>query len=255
MTAIDTAHAQMQAHPDDDALRLRYYAQLADAELILLLKHKSDGTDITPRVFDLDDGPVVLAFDSEEKLADFVGGIAPYVALPGRVIAQSLAGQGVGVGVNLGAASEMLLDGDAVAWLAQTLQATPVRAEARVETFAAPQVPAGLWQALQDKLRGGAAGRALLTAVNYAGGRRGHMLALLDVDSAAQGALAQAASEALVFSGVEAGEMDVVYLSSTDPVVQAMARVAQAMDLTVAVVQPAAPKPPGMDAERPPRLR
>jgi hypothetical protein len=124
-----------------------------------------------------------------------------------------------------------------------------------VETFFAPKVPVGLWQALQDRLRGGAAARALLTAVNYEGGRRGHMLALIDVDIAAQGALAQAASEALVFSGVDAGEMDVVFLASPDPVVQAMGRVARAMDLVVAVVAPAAPPAPGMNPDKPPRLR
>jgi hypothetical protein len=252
MTAIDAAHSAMQAQPLDDGLRLRYFALLADAELILLLHREADGTDIAPRVFDLDDGPVVLAFDSEEKLADFVGGAAPYVALPGRVIAQSLTGQGVGVGVNLGAASEMLLDAAGVDWLAQTLQTVPEQTEAGIAGFHAPHVPEVLVAALVAKLRGAVA-QGLLAGVTYRDGRRGHVLALLDASNEA--ALAQGASEALVFSGVEAGEMDVLFLRSQDAVVQAIARVARVLDLTVVVSAPDGPKPPGMDPEKPPRLR
>jgi SseB protein N-terminal domain len=254
MSAIDTAHARMQSHPQDDALRLRYYATLADAELILLLEHEVDGTDIAPRVFDLDSGPVVLAFDTEEKLADFVGTIAPYVALPGRVVAQSLAGQGVGLGINLGTASEMLLDADAVAWLAQTLQAAPDLTEANIAAFHLPHVPDLLVITLQDKLRG-AAPQALLAGVLYQDGRRGHVLAVLDVAAGGEAALAQSASEALVFSGIEAGEMDVLFLASADPAAQSIAKVGRVLDLVVPGPVPDVPKPPGKDPDRPPRLR
>jgi hypothetical protein len=170
------------------------------------------------------------------------------------VIAQSLAGQGVGVGVNLGAASQVLLDADAVAWLASTLQTVPAQTEGRIAGFHAAQVPDVLLVALQAKLRG-AAGLALLAGVTYRDGRRGHVLALLDVPLAAQAALAQGVSEALVFSGIDAGEMDVVFLTSADPVVQVMAQVARVLDLTVVVTAPVAAKPPGMDPDRPPRLR
>jgi SseB protein N-terminal domain len=251
MTDLENAHAAMLAAPADDALRLRYYAVLADAEMILLLQREVVGTDIAPRVFDLADGPVVLIFDGEEKLADLVGA-APYVALPGRVIAGVLAGQGVGLGVNLGTASEMLLDADAVAWLAQTLQAAPVPTQAAVAAFHAPVVPDVLISALMTKLRGGV-GQGLLAGVTYRDGRRGHVLALLDAGNEA--ALAQGASEALVFSGIEAGEMDVMFLRCDDPVVAAMARVARVLDLAEVAAPPVAPKAPGMDPDKPPRLR
>ena len=37
-TPLDAAHAAMEAAPEDDAARLRFYERLADSELFLLLR-------------------------------------------------------------------------------------------------------------------------------------------------------------------------------------------------------------------------
>jgi hypothetical protein len=180
-------------------------------------------------------------------------------ALPGRVIAGLLAGQGIGLGINLGVeASELLLPSEAMDWLAQTLDEAPEEAEGRPETFYPPKgLPESLLSALDAKLAraGGLAQGALLASVTYQGGRRGHLLAFVGAKAAAQEALARAVSEALVFSGVEAGEMDVVFLAPEDAATAAMARVALRFDLAQpeAPVKPA-PTAPGMDPNRPPRL-
>jgi hypothetical protein len=256
---LDAAHAAVHADPDNEALRLRFFERLADGEMFLLLDREAQGDTLDPRVFDLEDGRFVLVFDREERLASFSGGIAPYAALPGRVVAGMLKGQGIGLGVNLGVApSEMLLPPEAMDWLAETLDETPEEVQALPEQFF---VPAGLPEALISSLdaklarAGGLASGALLAAVSYRGGRRGHMLAFLDVAPGAQGALARAASEALVFSGIEAGELDVTFLHSADPAAVSMARVALRFDLP----EPEAPaqtpgSAPGMDPKRPPRL-
>lgn len=242
----------MTADPANDGLRLHYFAQVADTELIVLLDRDAVGADIAPRVFELADGPVVLVFDTEDKLAEFVGRTAPYVALPGRVVVQTLAGQGVGLAINLEQPSQMLLDADALLWFSQTLQAVPDQTEATVAAFHPPHVPDVLITALEDKLRG-AVRAALLCGVTYTDGRRGHVLALLDAKDAEP--LAQGASEALVFSGIEAGEMDVVFLQGNDKAVAAMAKVARVLDLSVNVPEAAERMPPGMDPQKPPKLR
>ena len=59
-TALDLAHAAMQAAPDDAAARLRYYERLADGELFMLLAAEVEGDNLVPKVFDLEGGPVVL---------------------------------------------------------------------------------------------------------------------------------------------------------------------------------------------------
>ena len=42
-TALDLAHAAMDAAPEDNAARLRFYHRLADSELFLLLSAEPDG--------------------------------------------------------------------------------------------------------------------------------------------------------------------------------------------------------------------
>ncbi len=86
ITPLDTAHAAMEAAPADDAARLGFYARLADGELFLLLTTEPAGDKIDPETFEIADGTFVLAFDREERLAQFVGRTAPYVAMPGRVL-------------------------------------------------------------------------------------------------------------------------------------------------------------------------
>ncbi len=259
VTLLDAAHAAVSADPDNETLRLRFYERLADGEMFLLLAKEAVGETLDPQVFELEMGPYVLVFDREERLSAFTGGIAPYAALPGRVIAGLLKGQGIGLGVNLGGApSEMLLPPEAMDWLAMALDEALEEVEARPESFHKPLgLPDALLAGLDAKLAraGGLASSVLLAGVTYHGGRRGHMLAFLDADAGAHAALARAASEALVFSGIDAGEMDVAFLASADPSAVAIARVALRFDLpAVVVAEPAAPTAPGMDPKRPPRL-
>jgi len=258
VTLLDAAHAAVSADPENEALRLRFFERLADGEMVILLEREAEGESLEPKVFDLEDGPVVLVFDREERLASFTGGIAPYAALPGRVIAGLLKGQGIGMGVNLGVApSSMLLPPEAMDWLAETLDGGPEEVEAKPQEFLAPSVPEPVIAALDAKLAraGGLAVAALLAGVIYEGGRRGHLLALLDTSDGAEPALARAMNEALVFSGIEAGELDVVFLASASPVAEAMARVALRFDLPEPEVQDRSPAAPGMDPSRPPKLR
>jgi hypothetical protein len=258
VTLLDAAHAAVSADPENEALRLRFFERLADGEMIVLLEREAEGDSLEPKVFDLEDGPVVLVFDREERLASFTGGIAPYAALPGRVIAGLLKGQGIGMGVNLGVApSSMLLPAEAMDWLAETLDEGPEEVEALPEAFVPPTVPEAVIAALDAKLAraGGLAAAALLAGVVYQGGRRGHLLALIDAAEGAEGALARAMGEALVFSGVEAGELDVVFLRGDDRALEAMAKVAVRFDLPEPEVKDLTPAAPGMDPSRPPKLR
>lgn len=260
MTRLDEAHVAMMQDEDNDAPRLKFYSLLADTELFLMLDAEPVGDHISPRLFDLDDGPVVLAFDLEERLSDFVGGPAPYAALPGRVVAGQLAGQGVGLGLNIGAApSAIILPASVMDWLAGTLATRPDEVADTPQGFSYPWgIPAAVTDQLLQKLGAnpGLAEAVLLAEVVYAQGRRGHILAVLGAEIDAQAALAGAISEALVFSGLDMAEMDVTFLAPDDPRAQTIAEVALRLDL---------PKPgpdvrpdriaPGFDPQKPPRLR
>ena len=260
MTFLDDAYAAMTAVPEDDAARLRFYARVADVELLLLLEAEAEGDTLSPRVFPLEEGPVVLAFDTEERLVEFTGATAPYAALPGRVLARLLTEQQLGLGLNLGVApSSYLIPAEGIAWLTGTLKAAPEAAEGQPETFQAPRgLPEGVLSALDAKLAraGGLASAAWLAAVTYRDGRRGHLLVFVDAAPGADTALARAAQEALVFSGIEAGEIDVSFLAADDASLPALSRVGLRFDLPAwqAAARPRA-APPGSDPARPPRLR
>lgn len=267
---LDLAQTARRAAPDDAGAEGAFYRLLADATLFLLLEAEAEGAVLTPRVFDLADGPLLLAFDSEERLASLGDTPLAYAALPGRVIAAQMAGQGLDLGLNLGtgAASEMLLPGAALDWMLERLAAGPQEVAAVPERFFAPGVPETLARALRDNLAAqpglaqpglaqpGLVQAALLAGVRYQGGRRGHLLAVIGAAAQAEAALARAVAEALAFSGLDAGEIDVLFLAADAPLLAALAPQALHLDLTPVAVSPVLPpQPPGMDRNRPPKLR
>lgn len=259
-TVLDQAHTAMQAAPDDNTARLRFFERLGDAELFLLLEAEAQDDQITPQVFDPGSGPLVLVFDREERLSTFVGAEAPYAALSGRVIAGLLAEQGLGLGLNLDVApSSFLLDADGVRWFAHKLDQGPDEVEARLAQVSAPTgLPDVLISAVDTKLATatGLAQLAYLVGTTDTEGAVGHLLAFIGVVPGAEDALARAASEALIFSGIEAGAMDVGFFEANDPVTKRLARVGLRFDLPQpAPARSPASKAPGMDPARPPRLR
>lgn len=259
LTPLDQAHAAMEARPEEDAARLRFYERLADAELFLMLTEEAVGEQISPALFETPEGSFVLVFDREERLAQFAGQPVPYAALSGRVVAQMLAGQGIGLGVNLEVApSSILIPAEAVGWLHQTLGHAPEELEGDVSEFTPPKgLPEALLTALDAKLAtaGGLAAAAYLVGVRYADGGMGHLLGFVGAREAAQPSLAKAAGEALTFSGIEAGAMDVAFFEPDNPVAASLARVGLKFDLP----QPEEPKIyqpeiPGSNPDKPPRL-
>ncbi|MEP4198919.1 MAG: SseB family protein [Aliishimia sp.] len=259
MTELDTAHQSMEA---SDAGRLQFYATLADAELFMLLEKEPEGEDIEPQLFPVEGQDFVLVFDTLERMAEFTSKPVPYVALPGRIVAQLLAEQGIGLGLNLDVApSAMLLPPDALSWLVDTLGGDgPDQTEAQIVEFLPPRgVPETLLMGLAERLSkaGKIAQAALLVQVRYADETTGFLLALVGAEVRAEPALARAASEAVTFSGIDAGFLDVGFFAQDDPSVVKMKRVAFEFELP----EPEAPQEmqipgygPGLDPKKPPRL-
>tara|TARA_R110002094_G_scaffold57982_19_gene69120 strand:- start:748 stop:1530 length:783 start_codon:yes stop_codon:yes gene_type:complete len=257
LTPLDEAHAAMMAAQDDDAARLRFYERVADVELFLLLEAEPDDDRVTPKLLD---GGYVVVFDRAERLAAYVGDPAPYVALAGRAIASMLAGQDLGMAVNLGVApSEILLPAGAVAWLRDTLAHQAGEVETRIERVLPPVgLPETLIAAIDAKLATatGMAAGAFLVGVEYPGGGKGHLLAFVGAIPRAQDALVRAASEALTFSGIEAGAMDVGFFAPHDPTVGKLAKVGLRFDLPQGEGLQQTPRmPPGSDPSKPPILK
>ncbi|MGI9393455.1 MAG: SseB family protein [Boseongicola sp.] len=257
-TPLDTAHAAMASAANGDAARLQFYERFADSELFLLLRTEPDNDRVEPEYFDTEDGRIVLVFDREERLSTFTEQPSPYAATSGRAIVTMMAGQNIGIGLNFGVApSSYLLPPEAVDWLESTLAANPDEVGATPETMRPPaDMPEQLLKGIDAKLAqaAGLASAAYLVGVTYEYGRRGHMLAIIDPLPGAEPTLARAIQEALVFSGLEAGEIDVTFIRGADPSAAILAKFGLRFDLPK-LPDAEIPAPPGSDPNHPPKLR
>jgi len=253
-SALDRAHRAMNA--GDDAARLAFYERLAATDLVVLLEAEPDGDQISPVVAEVEGAKYLLAFDAEDRLAAFAGGVAPYAGLPGRALAEMIAGQGIGLGLNFDKdATGVLVPADALVWLLGILNHGPETTAARPVSFAPPDgVPPDLIVALEARLTSaaGLAQGAYLTQAGYDGGTSGILLVFVGVSPAAEEALAQTVAETLAFSGASQGSIDVAFLDPNAAVLPTLLR--QAREISIPEpVKVQVPKPPGTDA--PPRLK
>ena len=258
MTPLDQSHEAMEASPEDETLRLAFYRTLAETELFLLLEREAEGEKVEPQIFPVGDTSYVLAFDREDRLSGFTGRLSPFAALSGRTLAGVLAAEGLGLGLNLEVApSAMLVPPDAVQWLAEMVGQSAEDLTALPKEVTAPKgLPPSLITALDGKLAqaAGLARSAFLVGVTYEDGRRSHLLAVIDAASGAEGAITQSVREALLFSGIEAGVLDVGFFSGSAAITSRFAKVGLRFDLPE-IAMPSAPEAPGSDPSRPPKLR
>lgn len=257
MTPLDIAHTAMVTD-DTEQSRVTFYGQFASAELFLLLEAEPEGDDIKPLLFQTEQGQFVLAFDTDERLSDFNEGPAPYAAVSGRTLVQMLDGQPIGVGLNLWEnPSTFLMPAGTLAWLNDTLAGQPEEIEDTPDEITAPKgLPEVLITAIDTRLAAaeGLARMAYLAGVTYKGGRPGHLLAFIDAAEGSHQALAATIREALIFSGLEAGVLDVTFFNASDPVSAQLARVGLQFDLPQ-TSKPTPPSAPGTNPSKPPNLR
>ena len=119
-------------------------------------------------------------------------------------------------------------------------------------------VPESMISALDTKLAlaEGMARMAYLAAARYSDGRTGHILAVIDAAPGSEPALTQAINEVLVFSGIDAGVLDIGFFRAVDEVAARIAKVGLRFDLPqVKNPEHGARVPPGSDPAKPPILR
>lgn len=255
-TPLDKAHAAMMATPEDDAARLVFFGTLAASELFLLLAKDPVGDQIEPRTFKTEDGTYACIFDREDRLASFAEGPAPYAAISCRALASLLSGSGIGLLLNPSFTSSFALASGGLEWLQNALSSDPTIATATPTEIFPPKVPENLLRALDAKLASARdlATCAYLAEAKFETGHKSMILAFLDAQATAHTALANAMHEALVFSGSEAGRLDVIFVNTGSRIVEKLEKYALRFDLPEREL-PKPPKPPGFDPEVPPKLR
>ncbi|MFV2037998.1 MAG: SseB family protein [Paracoccaceae bacterium] len=259
LSPLDRAHAAMMKHPDDRRARIGFYASLSGAELFLLLNREAAHDTLDARIFPVDGADLALVFDTEARLAAFCDDGAPYAALSGRAVAQMLAGHGIGLGVNLGVApSAIVIPAAALRWLSDTLSDRVTTARGMPREILPPHdVAEPILLALDAKLAlaAGLARCAYLVGASYDDAPDGILLAFIDAIDGSEPALTQVVSQALIFSAPKTTHIDVVFFKSTNPICARLAKVGLRFDMPAVAAPPSGAAAPGLNPDKPPRLR
>ncbi|HEU0221148.1 MAG TPA: SseB family protein [Paracoccaceae bacterium] len=248
MSALDAAQAAMEAAPDSEAARRDFWALLAATELWLVLGGEPE-EGLVPLVLRTAEGDLALAFDSEERLAGFVEAPTPWACLSGRRVVAMLAGQGIGLGLNLGAAAGVILPADALAWAAEMLGQATLQERRRPVRIGPPRLDEARVRAIDMRLAAmaGMAAEAWLATACYDDGSEAPVLVLTGVAAAAQAGMAAALAEAHRLSGGQ-GVLDIVFPEADSPWLPALRRQGLGFEIPALAEEPRA-------APRPPRLR
>ena len=254
MTPLDEALGAMRADPEADRLRRAYFDRLSLVELFLLLDAEPDDESVKPRVFELDDGPVVLAFDTEQRLTDFAGA-SFYLGLPGAELIELVASSRLGLGINFGTdGAEVMMAPEDAAWLSARLAGQTQELTGPLSRLERPAASDELIAALDARLAtaGGVLSEAVLVGTAEASGTQGLVLVLVDIGDADAAKLSRSIAQALAVLGQDV-RLDVTGLAHGDP---RLAKIRQ-LGLAFAVPEPptqATPEAPGMDPAKPPKL-
>lgn len=257
MTPLDEAHAALTAAPDSDPLRRAYYDRLALVELFLLLDREPEGDRIAPRLLELEEGQIVLAFDTEERLTG-VAGEAFYAGMQGSELIKLAADQGLGLGINLGVgAGEYLLAHRDLVWIAGTLAAELDEIDAQLTAWRPAQVEDAVVLAIDARLAASAGmlESAILAKAVYSDGTERLAICLVGADADDLPTLGQSLNQgvALVAPGTA---LDVLGFASHDPRLQALQRVGLIFQIPEPEKDTIVPgAAPGLDPARPPKLR
>lgn len=242
-------------HDAPQALRARILSRLANTELFVALSGDPSDDLAEMRMFHLPDGAVALATDEESRLADFLGEPSAFVALPGRVLAGTLSDEGVGLMLNPGQPSEMLLPPDLLGWLAQALDGAPAEARLAPARLTPPDlaVVAALAEPLGERLADmhGLLQDAWLMGAEWQDGTQGHALLIAGADPEAQPRIAKALAELLAFLPPLPGPVDVTFAEGPSlPQGALRLEIPAPPPVEARVIQA-----PGSDPDKPPILR
>lgn len=219
MTPLD-ALCPRPFHDCDDATRALILRQLADTMLYVALTEEAAADHLHLRKLDTPAGALALACDSEDRLADFFGSVVDYAGMPGRMLAAHLAAEEVGLLVNPGAPSEMLLDAGLLGWLVDALDQRPDTGTGAARLSPpAPEVIATLLTPLGNRLAdmAGLAEAAYLVQAEWDDGRKSHLLLIEGALPEAEPAIAKAMAELVAFLPPLPGGLDVSFAPLTPP--------------------------------------
>ena len=233
--------------------RLILFRRFLETELFILI---DDPENPKPKLMQIDQGVILLAFDLEEKLIDFAGESSFFISMSGRRLISQNASIGIAVNLNNSGGGYILTD-EVIEWLMKNTQVTKEVLQSTTNEIASPSIITEQFVELLDEALAASFGLAeYAILVQDLTKLKSKSLLLIFVGSVKlyHDALAQQASEAFSLSGIQDIILDITFCKSEDELVKKALLVGLRFDLPQ-IEKPSEPKAPGMDPTKPPLLR
>ena len=94
--------------------KLEFYQRILGNEFLIILESNDFEGDLTPRTFDTQEGKFLLCYESNEKLTNFLTQEAAHALLSFTKIITLIKNKKIGIALNIGGNSGILLDLEAV---------------------------------------------------------------------------------------------------------------------------------------------
>ena len=254
-TRMDRAYQHMQSLPDNDTAGLRFYETFSDANLSVLIN-----ADLSMQVFETSQGKIVLAFDTDDRMAEFVSEPTEFMKIPGRELVMRLLGTDTGVGLNLNVApTSQILTPEILVWLSDLLSVDSTLLQDQAVGFTANcQSSSDDIAAISSRLENfaGRVSAAYMCGISYSDGVTADALIVVDCDPSVEADLFTAVIETQKFAENNATDLAIKFITSSNPTLSEIRRIGQEIHIPKTIPShPAQPKPPGMDPDKPPILR
>lgn len=254
-TRLDVVYQRMQSSPESETAGLRFYEAFCDANLCVLIN-----ADTSMQVFETSQGKIVLAFDTDERVAEFISEATEFIKIAGRDLVMQLLASETGIGLNLNVApTSQILSPDILTWLSEFL--------AESSSFSIDQVvaisPPDQWlddhkTAISTQLEkyAGMIASAYFCSVTYSDNTVADAVFIVDCDPTTEAVLFTALVESQKFLDKNTAEIAIKFISPDNQEFPEICRVGEEIVISkLTVIHTSAPTAPGMDPDKPPKLR
>lgn len=135
--SIDELYSLLYSEPSNTDRKLEFYQRILGDDFLVVLENSDFEEDLQPYIFDTHEGRFLLCFENNNKLTNFVTSETSHALFPFKEIIKAIKNKKIGIALNLGDQSGVLLDLKAVDWIdkvistgqAEELSSTPIKFE------------------------------------------------------------------------------------------------------------------------------
>ena len=123
--SIDELYSHLYSEPSNVNRKLEFYQRILGNDFLVVLENSEFGEDLRPCIFDTQQGKFLLCFENNEKLTNFITQETTHALLSFKEIIKLIKNKKIGIALNPGDQSGVLLDLESVGWIDQVISTGP----------------------------------------------------------------------------------------------------------------------------------